>query len=85
VITSGYVSGNGNDAFRLKQGSSVIDQVAAQSSSYSYQDSYIYRSDNTGPDGGWNAANWTLAGNGALDGKNALQHASTVPFGQYTP
>ena len=83
-ITSGTVTGNGNDAFRIVDGSNnVIDQVAPVSGSNSYQDSYMYRNDTTGPDGGWTDTNWSIPGNGVLDGLDASQHEATVPFGTY--
>lgn len=82
-ITSGNINGNGNDGFRLVQGISVIDQVWTQDSTNVYVDSWIYRNDNTGPDAGWVASNWTFGGNGALDTLNAAQHTTAIPFGTF--
>lgn len=82
-ILSGNISGNGNDAFRILESSTIIDQVAPMSSADSYKDSYLYRMDCTGPDGGWTATNWTIPGNGILDGLDAAGHTAAVPFGTY--
>ena len=80
-IVSGNVSGNGNDAFRLMQGPTVIDQVApVQNSPNTYIDGWLYRINGTGPDGGWVPANWT---GGSVDGLDAAGHAAAVPFGTY--
>ncbi len=92
----GVVSGNGNDAFQLLDaGDVVVDQygnpaeVPGGSSDYSapwaYQDSWGYRNDSTGPDGGWVLGNWSFGGNGALDGLDAGQQGAAVPFGTYVP
>ncbi|MEM6261202.1 MAG: T9SS type A sorting domain-containing protein [Bacteroidota bacterium] len=82
----GVISGNGNDAFRILEiaTGTVIDQVAPVGSTDIYEDSYLYRNNNTGPDGGWTAANWTQPGNNVLDGLTPAQTATTVPFGTFT-
>lgn len=84
-IQLSVISGNGNDAFRLTIMGVAFDQIAAQSSSYSYQDSYIYRKDSLGPDSTFNASDWTLAGNGYLDTFTYLQHRDSIPFGTWKP
>jgi len=80
----GNVTGNGDDGFRIVDGdSNVVDQVWTEDTNDSYRDSWIYRNDFTGPDGGWIEANWTFGGNGALDGLSAEDQAAAVPFGTY--
>lgn len=78
------VNGNGNDAYRLMSGSTVIDQVAPQSSDNIYLDSYMYRISGTGPDGGWVESNWSIPGNSTLDGMDATQTRAATPFGTYS-
>lgn len=89
VVADSGISGNGNDGFRLitASDSTVVDQIYGTESSASdiYLDSYMYRIDGTGPDGGWVASNWTIPGNGALDGLSAAEQAAAVPFGTYVP
>ncbi len=91
-ITSGNVNGNGNDGFRLLSGAVVVDTFgnpadvsasADYSAPWAYQDSFAYRVDDTGPDGGFVLANWSFEGNGALNGLSAAQHNAAVPFGTY--
>lgn len=75
---------NGNDGFRIVKDSVIIDQVYDRNSTQVYRDSFLYRIDATGPDGGtWTAANWTFGGNDLLDFKTAAQIAALVPFGTY--
>ena len=84
VWSSSAISGNGDDAFRiLDSGSQVVDQVWYEDTNDAYLDSYMYRLDNTGPDGGWVASNWTIPGNGALDGLDAAQQGAATPFGTF--
>lgn len=85
-IPSNIMFGNGNDAFVLVQGGTVIDQTGGEilSSTDIYEDSYLYRNDNTGPDGGWVAANWMVPGNDVLDGQSFAQIGVIVPFGTYS-
>lgn len=85
-IPSNIMFGNGNDAFVLIQGATVIDQTGGEilSSDDIYEDSYLYRNDNTGPDGGWIAANWMAPGNDVLDGQSFAQMGAIVPFGTYS-
>lgn len=79
------VNGNGDDGFQIRNaaGDTVIDQVWTEDTNNSYIDSFWYRNDNTGPDGGWVPTNWTAAGNGSLDGLDAAQHTAAIPFGTY--
>jgi uncharacterized protein len=80
----GNISHNGDDAYRiLNSGASVVDQVWLEDTNNSYQDSWIYRNDFTGPDGGWVPSNWTFGGNGLLDGLDAAGQAAATPFGTY--
>ncbi len=90
VISSGTVSGNGNDAFTLELGGTIIDQVGGGigDDASIYADSYLYRQDGTGPDGtgpdgDWVAANWAIPGNDVLDGLNYAEIGAAVPFGSY--
>ena len=87
VISSGTVSGNGNDAFTLELGGTIVDQVGGVigDNTSIYTDSYLYRQDGTGPDGDWVAANWTIPGNDALDGLSYAEIGAIVPFGSYQP
>ncbi|MBB4079288.1 hypothetical protein GGR28_001908 [Lewinella aquimaris] len=85
IISSGTVSGNGNDAFALSRNGTILDQVGGEIGDDTdlYTDSYLYRTDNTGPDGGWVAANWTIPGNDVLDNKSLAEIGALVPFGSY--
>ena len=85
VIVNSSVDGNGNDGFQLRasDGVTIIDQVWEANASDIYQDSYLYRLDGTGPDGGWDQLNWMIPGNNTLDGMNASQIETAVPFGTY--
>ncbi|MFK8162750.1 MAG: ExeM/NucH family extracellular endonuclease [Lewinella sp.] len=83
---SGPVFGSGNDAFTLEQGGTILDQTAGVigNNTNFYQDSWIYRNDNTGPDGGWIEANWMNWNmNNVLDGLTLAQIGAAVPFGTY--
>jgi predicted extracellular nuclease len=86
ALVSTGVSGNGNDAFRLVEiaTGSVIDQVWTSDSGNVYLDSYLLRRDGTGPDAGWDPANWLFGGNDALDGLDAAGIAAAVPFGTFS-
>ncbi|MFT6000202.1 MAG: hypothetical protein ACI81P_002663, partial [Neolewinella sp.] len=77
--------GTGNDVFTIENGGTIIDQTGGiiGDGSNIYQDSYLYRNDNTGPDGTWVAANWQIAGNFVLDGEPIGNYAGIVPFGTY--
>lgn len=86
-ISGTNLFGNGNDAFVVSQGATIIDQtggeIGAGSGTDIYEDSYLYRNDNTGPDGGWVAGNWSTPGNDVLDGLSFAEMGNTVPFGTY--
>ncbi|TWT96170.1 hypothetical protein Pla108_32570 [Botrimarina colliarenosi] len=85
VIVSGAITGNGNDGFRFVDSTStVVDAVGEGSSTNLYLDSYMYRVSETGPDGGFVPANWSIPGNNILDGLTAAQTRAAVPFGTYT-
>ncbi|OAV45382.1 ExeM/NucH family extracellular endonuclease [Lewinella sp. 4G2] len=85
-ISGTNIFGNGNDAFTITQGSGIIDQTGGEigESDNLYRDSYLYRVNSTGPDGGWVADNWALGGNDLLDGVAIGDYAGIVPFGSYT-
>ncbi len=86
IISSGSVSGNGNDAFALATGGTVVDVVGGPiggPDANIYQDSYLYRKAGTLPSGSWNEADWNLPGNDVLDGLEAEAIGATVPFGTY--
>lgn len=86
VIYNSGINGNGDEGFQIVKNSdnSVVDQVWTTDTSDSYKDSYMKRKNNTGPDGAWVIENWTLAGNGALSGKDAANHATAFDSGSYT-
>jgi predicted extracellular nuclease len=77
--------GTGNDVFTIENGGMIIDQTGGilGDGANIYQDSYLYRNDNTGPDGTWVAANWQIPGNFVLDGEPIGNYAGIVPFGTY--
>jgi hypothetical protein len=84
ALVNGIISGNGNDAFRIVDGSNnVIDQMWTLDNTNVYLDSYMYRVDESGPDGGWVPANWMMFGNDTLDGLTLAQVGALVPFGTY--
>lgn len=75
---------NGIPAYRLMEGATVVDQVGFANDLPYYRDGWMYRKDNTGPDGGFVEANFTFSGNNALDNLTPTQIADAVPFGSYT-
>ncbi len=85
-ISGTNLFGNGNDAFVVVLGGTILDQTGGEigSSTDIFEDSYLYRNDNTGPDGGWVAANWSIPGNDLLDGLSFAEMGNVVPFGTYT-
>lgn len=86
-ILGANLLGNGDDAFAILQGGTVIDVVGVTigTDPDNYRDSWLYRNDNTGPDGAWVAANWMNVGNNdALDGFSFAQMGAAVPFGTYS-
>lgn len=78
--------GTGDDVFTIENGGNIIDQTGGVigDGSNIYQDSYLYRNDNTGPDGSWVPANWQVPGNFVLDGEPIGNYAGIVPFGTYS-
>ena len=86
VIPSSAVTGTGNDAFTLELDGTIIDQVggAIGEGINIYQDSYLYRIDSTGADGGWVAEHWTNPGQQLLDDLTLTEIGAAVPFGTYT-
>ena len=86
LIVSGSISGNGNDAFALARDGQVLDVVGGAIGGPDpniYQDSYLYRKDNTLPTGNWTAEHWQMPGNDVLDGLTAAEIGAAVPFGTY--
>lgn len=77
--------GTGDDVFTVENGGSIVDQTGGiiGDGSNLYQDGYLYRNDNTGPDGTWVAANWQLAPQ-AVDGEPIGNYAGIVPFGTFS-
>ena len=87
-IIINFLSGNGNDAFVLSRDGTTVDQTGGEigDATNLYRDSYLYRADGTGPDGGWVTDNWNNVGeNDALDNVALEQLAENVPFGTYQP
>jgi len=88
VIPGTNLFGNGNDAFLLLDPADItIDQtggVIGNGTDF-WEDSWLYRVDDTGPDGGWIVANWiNWDANDALDGLTLAEIGAAVPFGTYT-
>ena len=87
VITSGLVTGTGNDRFSLVAAggdlSGTLDAIGNPGGSNIYQDSFLYRLDGTGPDGGFVEDNFFGPGNNALDGLTDTEIGAAVPFGTY--
>ncbi|MBI1225498.1 MAG: HYR domain-containing protein [Bacteroidetes bacterium] len=80
TFVNNVVNINGDDAFRLFQGGTVIDQfgevgVDGTGTFWDYLDGWVYRVDNSGPDGAtFPQANWIFSGVDALD--NTTTNAS---------
>ena len=83
ALVGGIINFDGNDGFRIMDGITVIDQVWKVDNTKVYRDSYMYRNDETGPDGGWIADNWYIPGNDVLDGLSEEEQAASVPMGSY--
>lgn len=86
-IFGNNILGTGDDAFVLAQGGTIVDVVGGETGTTfnTYQDSWLYRNDNTGPDAAWVAANWMNVGElDALDGLNFPGMGAVVPFGTYS-
>lgn len=82
---------NGDDAIELFFNSNVIDvfgdiNVDGSGESWEYQDGWVYRKDNTGPDGNtFTEANWTISGSNVVDGCSDNASCSSVfPIGTFT-
>jgi len=80
VLESNTVNLNGDDRVRiiLTSDSSVIDQYGVEAtdgdgSTWEYKDSYAKRKDGTGPDAGFNEANWNFGGVSALNNLGVCQ------------
>ncbi|MEM9928635.1 MAG: ExeM/NucH family extracellular endonuclease [Bacteroidota bacterium] len=89
IVVGDAAQGTGDDVYTIESGGSIIDQAGGVIGVRTniYQDSWLYRNDNTGPDEDWVPANWMNVGNNnALDSpnNNASQIAALVPFGTYT-
>ena len=82
----GGVSVNGDDKVTLNRGGEVIDQtggvIGVQEALY--RDGFLYRIDNTGPDGAWIAENWAGGGDEPLDDVPAEDYPTVVPFGSFS-
>ena len=86
LISSGTVSGNGNDAFALVRNGTVIDVVGGPIGGPAadiYQDSYLYRQNGTTATGNWMPEDWDIPGNDLLDNLDAAAIGQTVPFGTF--
>lgn len=84
LLELAIATGNGNDAFRIVGlDNEVVDQVWYEEDSDIYRDSYMYRVNNTGPDGAYVAANWMIPGANILDDATGEEIAEMVPFGSY--
>lgn len=85
TIQLGSASGTGNDGFRIvEDGTNNVVDVVGEGGSNIYQDSFMSRKNNTGPDSVWTIANWELDGNNSLDGLDEAGTAAAVPFGTFT-
>lgn len=85
TIQLGAASGNGNDGFRIvEDGTNNVVDVVGDGGSNIYQDSFMSRKNNTGPDSVWTIENWELDGNNSLDGLDEAGTAAAVPFGTFT-
>jgi predicted extracellular nuclease len=84
-LTSGNISGNGNDPYQLLNTSgTVLDQTGGPiGTSNNYKDGHRYRVNNTGPDAGWIENNWN-GGNATVDNQAVTAYAEITMFGTYT-
>lgn len=86
-INADNILGTGDDAFALTRNGTIVDVIGGTigTSFNTYQDGWLYRNDETGPDGGWVATNWANVGNtDVLDGLSLAEIGAAVPFGTYT-
>jgi hypothetical protein len=82
ILADSSFNQNGNDAIRIVDtGNNVIDQYgdpsqvtgsSDHSAAWDFEDSYAYRLAGTGPDGAFNASNWTFGGNNYYDNGGSL-------------
>jgi len=84
------VSINGDDAIELFKDGNVVDvfgdiSVDGTGESWEYLDGWVYRKNQTGPDGSnFIEENWTFSGVDALDGETTNESAShPFPIGSY--
>ncbi len=79
IVTTGTMNVNGDDRLRIVDAQmNVVDQFGVSATdgsgeSWEYKDSFAKRIDGTGPDGGFNEANWTFGGVEVLDGIGTCQ------------
>ena len=79
IVTTGTMNVNGDDRLRIVDAQmNVVDQFGVSGTdgsgeSWEYKDSFAKRIDGTGPDGGFNEANWTFGGVEVLDGIGTCQ------------
>ena len=86
IIVGDAAQGTGDDVYTLESAGSIVDQAGGVIGVRTdvYNDSWLYRNDNTGPDGDWVPANWmNVDQNDALIGQDAAGIAAMVPFGTY--
>ncbi|MEL7159699.1 MAG: hypothetical protein AAFN92_02990 [Bacteroidota bacterium] len=88
IVVGDAAQGTGDDVYTIEAvaGGTVLDQAGGVIGVRTdvYNDSYLYRNDNTGPDGDWVPANWTIPGNDVLLGEDEAGIAAAVPFGTYS-
>ncbi len=87
IVVGDAAQGTGDDVYTLESGGTIIDQAGGviEVRTDVYNDSWLYRNDNTGPDGDWVPGNWMNVGqNDALIGEDAAGIAAIVPFGTYS-
>ena len=83
--TSGSMAINGDDAIELFGNGEVIDvfgdiNASGSGTAWDYLDGWVYRVDNTGPDGNvFNINNWTFSGINALDNETTNATAA-IPY-----
>lgn len=88
TIADSSFNQNGNDAIRILDASdNVVDQIGDPSDvtsgfAWNYVDSYGYRNDETGPDGGFTIGNWTFPGGDYIDSNGGDD--TLAPFGTYS-
>lgn len=90
TFTSGSMGINGDDAIELFKNGTVIDTFGdidtdGTGQPWEYLDGWVYRNDNTGPDGAnFTIANWTFSGVNVYDGvANNAAASPAMPVGTY--